>query len=77
MDDAGPGCPSIDAPGQSCWQEEEIMTRTGLAIQGVSCESTGSIFRDCGYGSRYYWRGRLGCIRPVLVSEFMGLIWKC
>jgi hypothetical protein len=50
---------------------------TELAFQGISCESTGSIFRDCGYGSRYYWRGRLGCIEPVLASEFMGLIWKC
>lgn len=75
MDDAGPGCPSISVLVRSGRQEEEIMT--GLAFRSISCESTDSIFRDCGYGSRYYWRGRLGCIRPVLASEFMGLIWKC
>ena len=62
----------------SVWPaEEEIMTRTGVAFRDISCESTPSIFRDCGYGSRYYWRGRLGCIEPVLASELMGLIWKC
>lgn len=75
MDDAGPGCPSISDLVRSGRQEEEIITE--LAFRGTLCESTGSIFGDWGYGSRYYWRGRLGCIGPVLASEFMGLIWKC
>jgi hypothetical protein len=75
MDDAGPGCPSVSALVSVWPAEEEIMTE--LAFRGTSCELTDSILRDCGYGSRYYWRGRLGCIGPVLASEFMGLIWKC
>jgi hypothetical protein len=49
----------------------------GACLRGISCKSTPSIFRDCNYGSRYYWRCRLGCIGPVLASEYMGLIWKC
>jgi hypothetical protein len=55
----------------------EDMTLMALTFRSISHESTRSIFRDCGYGSQYYWRCRLGCIGAVLASEFMGLIWKC
>lgn len=67
-----------NAPG-SVWRAEaaEKMTRTALTFRGISREATHSIFRDCGYGSQYYWRCRLVCIGAVLASEFMGLIWKC
>jgi hypothetical protein len=58
-------------------QELENMTLTALSLRGISHKPVRSIFQDCGYGSRYYWRCRLDCIEPGLASECMGLIWKC
>lgn len=69
----------IHKRGASVWptEEAENMTPPALTFRGISRESTHSIFRDCGHGSQYYWRCRLGFIGSVLASEFMGLIWKC
>ena len=70
----------IHERGGSVWptEEAENMTLTALTFQGISRESTHLIFRDCGYGSQYYWRCRLlDGIGSILASEFMGLLWKC
>jgi hypothetical protein len=46
----------------SVWPTEEAENLTLTVLRGISRDSTHSIFRDCGYGSQYYWRCRLDCI---------------